>query len=136
MPLVPVLSNVLRAHHNGKRVRALVKQTLCKVDCNDTRTAAHTAQIVVEHITTHLVLIDNHGGERRRGAEQRTIRDNKVNLVRFDTRALEHLVQTGIHYQLGFLSCSFHGERKIIHCCEQVKTNPYGTRTRTRPGGK
>ncbi len=129
IPEIPILGDVFCAYHNSIGAAVHLKNVPGKVNGNYTCAATHSSQIVGPNITSHLVLVHNHGRKRGSGIEERAIHNQHSNLLGLHLRFLEKLVQATKHDGFWFLSGCLHGGtwRKLVHSGRKI-----GILTKTR----
>mmetsp|Transcript_11281 Transcript_11281/g.33912 ORF Transcript_11281/g.33912 Transcript_11281/m.33912 type:complete len:200 (-) Transcript_11281:545-1144(-) len=92
---IPVLSDVLRAHHQRCAVRVHLQLLLGKANGNDASRAAHAAQVVAVDVGPHLEVVDDHGTQAGRRVEERAVHHQDVNLRRAQLGLLQHITNGG-----------------------------------------
>lgn len=107
--LVPIISYNLRTNDDGVIIRVRLKHIASQIDCNNSCTTSHSAQIVTQNIPPHLVVVDDHGGERRRRIEDRAIDDKNSDVLWTNSSLLEKLVESAEHDGGSLRSAFFHG---------------------------
>ncbi|WVZ21242.1 hypothetical protein V8G54_008564 [Vigna mungo] len=95
---VPIEGYVLRAEHQGVGVRVGFEKVLGQVNGNESGTASHASQVVALDVAPELVVVHNHGGERRGGVKQTTIHHQDVNVLRLHARFGEKRIQRAEHH--------------------------------------
>ncbi|TVU31167.1 hypothetical protein EJB05_22842, partial [Eragrostis curvula] len=95
---VPVERDVLGAHHHGERVRVRLQHVPGEVDGDETRAAAHAAEVERLHVLPHPVAVHHHGRQRRRRVEEAAVDDEDAHVAaRVDARGREQRVQAPEH---------------------------------------
>ncbi len=92
---VPILCDVLSAHHQTPRIGVHLQQLTCKRNGDHTCAAPHTPKVVRVDIGTHFKVVNNHGGQRGGGVEEGAVDDENVDLLGFEFVCLEEVVYTG-----------------------------------------
>jgi hypothetical protein len=99
---VPVEGDVLGAEDDGVRVGVRLEHVLGEVDGDQAGAAAHAAEVERLDVLPHLVVVDDHGRQRRRRVEEAAVDDEDAHIAaRVDPRGLEQRVQTPEHDRLG-----------------------------------
>ena len=76
------LGDVLGGHHECVFPRFGAQQPLGQADGDDARRAAHAGQVVGDHVTAHLEVVDHHRGQRGGRVEQRAVDHQNVDVTR------------------------------------------------------
>ena len=97
---VPIEGYVLGAENQRVGVGVGFEKVLGEVNGNEPRTASHAAEVVALDVAPELVVVHNHGGERRGRVEQTTIHHQNVNVLRLNARFREKRVQRPEHHLL------------------------------------
>jgi len=109
LPLVPVVADHLSAHHHRVVIRVCLQNVLSQVHGYDSSTAPHSPEVVAEDVPPHLVVVDDHGRERRSGVEDAAVDNQNADVLGADARFLEELVQGTKHDHGGLCTTLLHG---------------------------
>lgn len=82
-----------------------LEEVTSNVDGDEACTTTHAAEVHTLYVPPHLVVIDNHGRERRRGIKERTIHHENAHVLGFDPCLLEKFVEGAKHDLLGLVPC-------------------------------
>ncbi|CAA6668730.1 unnamed protein product [Spirodela intermedia] len=119
---VPVQGDVLHADDQGVGVGTRLEKMLGEVDGDKPRAAAHPAEVVVHDVPPELVVVDDHGGERRGRIEQAAVHDQDADVLGLHTGLLEELVESAEHHHLCLLPGLRHAwiRRDVEHRLREV----------------
>jgi len=119
---VPIEGDVLGAENERVGVGVGFEKVLGQVNGNESGTAAHAAKVVAFDVTPELVVVHDHGGERRGRVEQTTIHHQDVNVLRLNARFREKRVQRPEHHRFRLQTRLAHAEirRPGSDCSGQV----------------
>lgn len=95
--LIPIISHNLRTDDDGVVIRVRLKHIPSQIDSDNSGAASHSAKIVTQNISPHLVVVDYHGGERRRRIEDGAIDDQNSDVLWANPSLLEELVESAEH---------------------------------------
>ncbi|KAF8683508.1 hypothetical protein HU200_044421 [Digitaria exilis] len=99
---VPVEGDVLGAEDDGVRVWVRLEHVLGEVDGDQPGAAPHAAEVERLDVLTHLVVVDDHGRQRRSRVEEAAVDDQDAHVAaRVDPRGREQRVQGPEHDRLG-----------------------------------
>uniref|UniRef100_A0A8R7U8H7 Uncharacterized protein n=1 Tax=Triticum urartu TaxID=4572 RepID=A0A8R7U8H7_TRIUA len=102
VPEVPVEGDVLGAEDDRVSVGVGLEHVLGEVDGDEAGAAPHAAQVERLDVLPHLVMVDDHGRQRRRRVEEAAVDDEDAHVAaRVDPGGLEQSVQAAEHDRLG-----------------------------------
>lgn len=107
---VPIEGYVLHAEHQGVGVGVGFQKVFGQVNGDESRTASHAAKVVAFDVAPQLVVVHNHGGERRGGVEQTAIHHQNVNVLRLHAGFREKRVQRAEHHRFRLQTRLAHAE--------------------------
>ncbi|CAA7403133.1 unnamed protein product [Spirodela intermedia] len=95
---------------------------LGEVDGDEPRAAAHPAEVVAHDVPPKLVVVDDHGGERRGRIEQAAVHDQDADVLGFHAGLLEEFVESAEHHHLRLLPGLRHAwvRRDVEHRLREV----------------
>lgn len=109
LSLVPVVADHLGADDHRVVIRVCLQNILSQVDGYDPSTAPHSSEVVAEDVPPHLVVVDDHGRQRRRGVEDAAVDNQNADVLGADPGFLEELVQGSEHHHGGLRTTLLHG---------------------------
>lgn len=113
LPRVPIEPHHLRAHHDGVVVRVCLQHVPRQIEGDYAGAAPHPPQIEAQDVAAHLVVVDDHGGERRRGVEEAAVEDEDADILGAEVSLLEELVQRPEDDGGGLRAPFLHGGRVL-----------------------
>lgn len=109
LPRIPSKAHRLRAHDDRIIIPVRLQHIPRQIKRDDPRATPHSAEVVAEYVSPHLVMIDDHGGERRRGIKEAAIDDEDSDVFGADSAFLEQFVEGAEHDGGGLRAAFFHG---------------------------
>lgn len=106
---IPVIAHHLRAHNHRVVVGVRLQHVPRQVHRYDPRAATHPPQVVAQDVTPHLVVVYDHGRQRRRGVEDAAVDYQYTHVLGTQPGLLEKLVQCSEHDHRRLCSTFFHG---------------------------
>ncbi|BAS83010.1 Os03g0220200, partial [Oryza sativa Japonica Group] len=80
-----------------------------EVEGDEAGAAAHAGQVEAADVAAELVLVDDHGGERRCRGEETAVDDEDVDVLGLESGAADEVVDGGEDYELGLGARRLHG---------------------------